>query len=219
MLTAAANAFSAVLSPPFRAVLWKSLGATLLLLVLAWFGIQALLAAFVVVPWPWLDTTLAVVAGLGLLIGMVFLIGPITALIAGLFLDEIAGHVEAEHYPYDPPGRDLPLGRSMVESAKFAVLVVIVNAIALVLLLLPGINLVAFLAANGYLLGREFFELAAFRHMPAAEARRLRERNRVRVFLAGLVIAGLVAIPIVNLLAPLFATAFMVHIFKQAERA
>lgn len=218
MLTAASNAFSQVLSPPFRTVLWKSLATTILLLVLAWFGIQALLAAFVVAPWPWLDTTLAVVAGLGLLVGMVFLVGPITALIAGLFLDEIAGHVEAEHYPADPPGRDLPLGASLVESVKFAVLVVIVNAIALLLLLLPGINLVAFLAANGYLLGREFFELAALRHMPAAQARRLRERHRVRVFLGGLVIAAVVAIPLVNLLAPLFATAFMVHLVKQVER-
>ena len=69
--------------------------------------------------------------------------------------------------------------------------------------------------ANGYLLGREFFELAALRHMSREEAAELRSAKGLQVFLAGLVIAGFLAVPLLNLLTPLFATAFMVHVFKK----
>ncbi|HSM19526.1 MAG TPA: sulfate transporter family protein [Hyphomicrobiales bacterium] len=218
MLAAAVKAINQILSPPFRNVLLRSLAITVALLFVVWVSLQALLGAFVDLPYPWMDAAIAIFAGLGLLVGMAFLVGPITSLVAGLFLDEIAAHVEASDYPDDPPGRELPLARSLFLSVKFALVVLAANIVALFLLLLPGVNLVAFLVANGYLLGREYFELAALRHMPEAEAKRLRRANGVQVFLGGLVIAGLLAIPLVNLLTPLFATAFMVHLFKRVER-
>jgi CysZ protein len=56
------------------------------------------------------------------------------------------------------------------------------------------------------------------RHMKPAEAKSLRKANRLTVFLCGLVIAGLASVPILNLLTPLFATAFMVHIYKGLAR-
>jgi CysZ protein len=80
------------------------------------------------------------------------------------------------------------------------------------------VNLVAFYIGNGYLLGREYFELAAMRHIAPAEARRLRKANRLTVFLSGLIIAGLASVPILNLVTPLFATAFMVRIYKGLAR-
>lgn len=217
MIDAAITAFSQVLTPPFRSILWRSLGITIAGLIAIWFGLQALLGFFVEFPWPWLETILAVVAGFGLVIGMSFLIAPISSLVAGLFLDEIADKVEASHYPNDRAGMALPLVHSMVLSTKFAGLVVLVNIIALLFLLIPGINLIAFFGANGYLLGREYFELAGLRHRSHEEVIELREANKGRVFIAGLIIAGLLAIPILNLLTPLFATTFMVHIYKQAE--
>jgi CysZ protein len=94
-----------------------------------------------------------------------------------------------------------------------------VNILALFLLLIPGVNLIAFYLGNGYLLGREYFELAAMRHMPAAEAKQLRKANRVTVLLCGLIIAGIASVPILNLITPLFATAFMVRIYKRLARA
>jgi CysZ protein len=94
-----------------------------------------------------------------------------------------------------------------------------VNSLALFLLLIPGINLIAFYFGNGYLLGREYFELAAMRHMPPEEAKQLRKANRVTVLLCGLIIAGVASVPILNLITPLFATAFMVRIYKGLSRA
>ena len=215
MFAAVAKSFRQLPTRPFRAVLLKSLGLTIGLLVVLIIAIETVFGALVVLP-GWLETTIQWLGGLGLVVGSVFLIAPITSLIAGLYLDAIAGEVESRYYPNDPPGRELSTFVAMGTSLKFGLVVIGVNILALFLLLVPFVNVVAFFAANGYLLGREFFELAAFRHMPVAEAKRLRKANRFRVFLAGLAIAGLITIPIVNLLTPLFATAFMVHTFKNA---
>lgn len=213
MLAAAAKAFRQLLSPPLRAVVLKSLALTVVLLILAIIGLVTVFGALITLP-GWLEAAIQVAGGLVLLVGSVFLVAPITSLIAGLYLDNVAEEVERQDYPAHPPGRELPVTTSLLLAVKFALVVVGVNIVALLLLLIPGVNLVALYGANGYLLGREYFEMVAFRHMPLDEARRLRRAHGLRVFLAGLVIAGFVSVPLLNLLAPVFATAFMVHIFK-----
>ena len=220
MLAAAGRAFGELFTPEFRAVLFRSLGLTIALLVAVMVVLQALFATLVVLP-GWLETGIQIIGGLGLLIGSVFLLAPITSLIAGLYLDNIAGEVERRTYPNDPPGAELPILGSIWIALKFTIVVVLVNVLVLVMLLLPGVNVIAFFVANGYLLGREYFELAALRHLPAKQVKALRKAHRGRIFLSGLVIAAMLAVPILNLLTPLFATAFMVHTFKDlmAKRA
>ncbi len=215
MIDAAALAFRDILSPPFRGVLLKALALTLALLAALWLTLEWLVARFLATPWPWLDTTLDVLTGLGFLIGLGFLVAPVAALFAGIFLDDVAEVVERTHYPADPPGRAQPLLFSIVTAIKFLGVVLLVNVVALPLVFLVGFGFLVFLAANAYLLGREYFELAALRHHDEIAARRLRLRNAGTIFAAGLVIAVFVAIPVVNLLAPLFATAFMVHLEKR----
>jgi CysZ protein len=171
------------------------------------------------VAWPhWIETATQWLGGLALVAGSIFLIPPVTSLMAGLYLDDIASEVERVYYPSDPPGHELPALAAIGVGVKFFLVVLAVNLIALFLLLIPGINLIAFYAGNGYLLGREYFEMVATRHLPPEEARQLRKANMVYVFVCGLIIAGLASVPIVNLLTPLFATAFMVHIYKMLAR-
>jgi len=71
---------------------------------------------------------------------------------------------------------------------------------------------------NGYLLGREFFEFAAMRFRSPEEARQFRVKHAFTVFLAGLAIAAFLAIPLLNLLTPLFAAGMMVHLHKLISR-
>ncbi len=93
------------------------------------------------------------------------------------------------------------------------------NLLALPLyLLLPGINLFLFLALNGYLLGREYFDVVALRRLDAAAAKAMRNRSGGRVFVGGVLIAGLFALPLINLIAPVVATAFMLHVFEALPR-
>jgi CysZ protein len=222
IIEAAIKALKRLPTPEFRSVLWKTLGLTLLLLVGLWVGIRQL---FFTLAWPWMAQLLpgmpewagwlgiaaAIVAGLGLALVLALMIAPVTALVAGIFLDDV---VEREDYPGEPVGTPLPLSRSVVVSLKFLGVVVLGNIAALFLLFVPGINLIAFFVINAYLLGREFFEFAAMRYRSESEAKALRSQYGVTVFLAGLVIAGFLAIPIVNLLTPLFAAAMMIHLHK-----
>jgi CysZ protein len=214
MLRAAGQALQDLFTPP---VLWKCVGFTVALLALLIVAAEWAFGYFVA--WPdWIETTIQWLGGLALVAGSIFLVPPVTSLIAGLYLDDIAAVVERERYPADPPGRELATLPAIGVAIKFFFVVLAVNIVALFLLLVPGVNLVAFYAGNGYLLGREYFELAAMRHLAPAEARRLRKANRLTIFLSGLIIAALASVPILNLVTPLFATAFMVRIYKGLAR-
>ena len=89
------------------------------------------------------------------------------------------------------------------------------TVLALLLLLVPGINAIAFLAANAYLLSRQYFEFVALRHLTLDEADVLRRRHAGRLWAAGLILAVFVSVPVLNLLTPLFGSAFMVRVFKR----
>jgi CysZ protein len=218
MFEAAIQAFGETFSPPLRKILLKSLGLALLLLVVLGTVLQSIVTHLVTLPYPF-DTALAIVAALGLIAGAVYLVPPITSLVASLFFDDIADQVERRNFPNDAPGKALPIATSMMLSIRFFGLVLLVNLLALLLLIVPGVNLIAFFVANAYLLGREYFELAAMRFRPIAEARALRKQNAVRVFLYGMVIACIVFVPILNLITPVFATAFMVRMHKRLTTA
>ena len=219
MLKDAIDSLNDIASPPFRKVVIKSLALTAAALLAAWFGLDRLALHFVDVQPPWLATLIAWLIGVSLVVGAVFLAAPVASLVASLFLDEIAAHVEAEIDPFGPPGRAAPFLEATLAALRFFALSVAVGIVSLVLLFVPGVGLVAWLAANAYLLGREYFELAAMRFHSAGQARELRRRHAGFVFMYGAMIAVFVAIPLVNLLTPLFATTLMVRLHKRIARA
>jgi CysZ protein len=218
MLDAALAAARQILTPPFRAVLWKTLALTLALLAVIWAFLHKLIVAGVGLTHPWAAAPLSLLSGVGLFLGLAFLITPVSFLVAGYFFDELALLAERESAPDEAPGKPLSLSKSLLLSVKFSAVTLAVNLAALLLLLVPGINAVAFFAANAYLSGRGYFELAAARYLSFPEVRQLRKSNSLRVFAAGLVIAALLAIPLANLLTPLFGTAFMVRIVSDIRR-
>ena len=220
LIGAISKSLSQLFSKPFRSVLWKSIGLTIALFIGFWFVLQAAHATFLaplLADYAWVSTMLAWVLGAGLVIGMGFLIAPVTSVFAGVFLDEIADEVEGRHYPHDPKGVPLSLSQSIGITARFLGLVVIGNLIALALVLFLGLGVLIFFLLNGYLLGREYFQFAALRHRPMDEVTALQQRHGGEIFLAGLAIAAVLTIPIVNFLTPLFAGALMVHIYKGIE--
>ncbi|MEW6255923.1 MAG: sulfate transporter family protein [Pseudomonadota bacterium] len=216
MFSDALTALGQVFSPLLRGLLWRSVALAVALLVVLGIGLNLLLGWAVDLPThPWLETTIAVMAGLGIVFGMLYLVPAVSSLVAGLFLDDVAEAVERSSYPADAPGMAQPVARAIGYSLRFFLLVLVVNLAALLLLLVPGVNLVIFFLANAYLLSREYFELAAMRFASPAEARALRQQNAVTVFLAGFLIAPLLMIPILNLITPVYGTAFMVHLHKR----
>lgn len=226
ILESARAAIALLPTPQFRAILLKTIGLTLLMLAALWFGLKELIEGLAsawlggflpdLPQWAgWLGIIGAIAFGIGLALALALLIAPATAMVAGIFLDAIAEAVERQDFPADPPGTALPALRSLVLAVKFFGVVIAGNIVALLLLLVPGINIAAFFIVNGYLLGREFFEFAAMRRMGEENAKILRREHAGTVFLAGLVIAAFMWIPLVNLATPLFATAMMVHLVKR----
>jgi uncharacterized protein involved in cysteine biosynthesis len=230
MLDAAIKALSQILSPPMRTILWRSIGLALVLVVVLAIGLQRLLSWVAVYGEDWAEAMLgpsfhtplnilawiiSIAAGFGVVFGAVFLMPAITSLVASVFVDDVADHVEREHYPAERPGSALPFGLAMTEGVKTALMTILVYLIALPFVFFAGVGFIAFFVATAWLLGREYFELAAMRFRPPAEAKAMRKANAALVFTAGLVIAAFVSIPIVNLATPLFGMAFMVHIHKR----
>lgn len=212
-----------VFSPALRGILWKSIGLTLALLALVWLGLTRLVDYLLTnhslsADYPIVDGFAFFLAGAGLLIALVYLLPAVTAVVAGYFLDDVAEVVERQDYPADRPGAALPFGKAILYGLRFAGLSLLVNLVALLLFFIPGINIAAFFVANAYLLGREYFELAAGRFWPAEDVTRLRMEHRGTVLAAGAVLAGLVLVPVLNLITPIFGAAMMVHLHKRLTR-
>lgn len=219
MLDAALKALSQILSPPMRSILWKSVGLALVLIVAAAVALQRLLSWLAGSGGLWAETMVgsnyhtliniltwivSIAAGLGVVVGAVFLMPAITSLVASVFVDDVADIVEREHYPAEKPGVALPVGRAVIEGSKTALLTILVYLIALPFVLIAGAGFIVFFIATAWLLGREYFELAAMRFRTPEEAKLMRKQNSATVFTAGLFIAAFVSIPIVNLATPLF---------------
>jgi CysZ protein len=230
MIDAAVNALAQMFTQPLRRVLLKAVGLALLLIVIIGIGLQRVLAALAAngaswaeqtsgmaphAAWATLTWVLSIMAGLGIITGALFLMPAVTAFVGSFFVDEVADVVERAHYPAEPVGRALPLFRALIEGCKFASLALVVYLCALPFLLLAGLGVIILFLANSYLLGREYFELAAMRFRPPAEAKAMRKANATYIFLAGMVVAVFVSIPVLNLATPIFAMAFMVHIHKR----
>jgi uncharacterized protein involved in cysteine biosynthesis len=230
MFDAAFKALAQMFSPPFRAVLLKSIGLAILLLILFGVGLNKLFGWLAGAGQGYLDGVigpgmqtplhaliwvLAISAGFGLVAGALFIMPAVTAFVASFFSDEIAAEVEHVHYPADPPGTAVPLPRAVIEGAKTALLALLVYLCAVPFVLFAGLGFLILFIANAYLLGREYFLLAAMRFHSVAEAKALRKRHHTTVFTAGLFIAAFVSIPILNLATPLFGMAFMTHMHKK----
>lgn len=235
MFKSLSRAFSQSFDPAFRRVFNRSLlysTVTFILVWLAsWFALDWAGAELVV--WVrdwvgegfWVDVLewLVDIAAVGAIaVASFFLFPAVMASIMALLLDDVAQAVERRYYPELPPGRDQPLSEAILGNLVFIAVTLILNLLVLplylVLIWIPPLNLVLFYLLNGYLLGREYFEMVAVRRLDLVATKRLRRDFRGRVILAGAVITFLLTIPIVNLFTPIVATAFMLHIFEDLRR-
>ena len=169
--------------------------------------------------WQVLAWVLSIAATLGIITGALFLMPAVTAFVGSFFVDEIADEVERTHYPMEPPGSALPLFRALIEGVNTALLAV------------AGLSLRACRSCSSRALASSSCSwptpICSAANIscspPCAFARRRRRRRcgaptAAQIFLAGLLIAMFVSIPIVNLATPLFAMAMMVHLHKRLSQ-
>ncbi|WP_170525034.1 EI24 domain-containing protein [Ruegeria arenilitoris] len=229
------NAFFAALGQlgdaRFRSVLLRGVGLTIVLLVvacaLAIWGINALAGQEISLPFvgdvPWLNDVLNYSGIFLVLILPVFLMVPVASAITSMFLDEVAQAVEDRHYPNLPPVPSVPIWDAVLDSLGFLGVLIVANVLALVLYaLFTPLAPFIFWGMNGFLLGREYFTLAAMRRIGREGARALRARHAGTIWVAGTLMAIPLSIPLVNLVIPIIGAATFTHIFhglsRQAER-
>jgi uncharacterized protein involved in cysteine biosynthesis len=218
MLTAFTRAIGQLDDPRVVRVLGASVLASAAVFVALWIGTGWLLTSSALVDTGWIDAALDVLGGLATLALTWVLFPSVVSGLIGLFLERIAAAVEARHYPELPKAPGLPFVAGVLATVRFLALVVALNVLLLALLAFPPAYPVAWFAANGWLLGREYFEFIALRRLAPAEARALRRRHGGELLLMGVVTAGMLAVPLLNLIAPVLATAAMVHRFEAWRR-
>lgn len=216
MVGAAFKALADLFSPGLRTVLFRAIGLTALLFAATLVVVEVVVGYLVTFSWPWAEWVLAIGTGVILVIAFFFLMSPVTAAFAGLFLDDVAARIERQHYPQHDPGVALPMWWALLAGLRFAVLVLAIN-LAILPMILFGVGAILLVAVNAYLLSREYFEMIAMRHMAIADARQLRKLNAPAIFVSGLVPALLSLVPLFNLAVPLYSTAYFVHIFKRVQ--
>ena len=218
--------------PPLRRIIYLSILGSLVIMGFLAFGIWFLLSQIPLESIPylihvrewmgiwfnWLSSSFFA----GLVGVLTFLLFPsVVSLTLGFFFDEIISSVEAKYYPGLPPRRHQSFGEVTASTLRFANITLLVNIVALpiyiLLIFFPPMNLILFYVVNGYLTGREYFELVGLSRRQPVEVAMLRKCNRGRVQVAGMLIVFLMTIPLVNLLAPVIATVFMVHLYNSPK--
>jgi len=218
MLSALSLAVGDAVAPAQRRALFLSLGLALLLLVGLWLAATALIMAIHVSGLPGIDTLVHVFGSVAALVLAWVLFPAMTMMMLGFFLDQVVAAIERQHYPGLPPARRIGVGEAVASGLRLALFALVLNLVVLPLYLVPGLNLVLYYALNGYLVGREYFEIVAMRRMERRSIRMLWRWRRGQLTLAGAVVAFLLSLPLVNLAAPLVGAAFMLHLFERLRQ-
>lgn len=204
--------------PAFRRPLLASIGLAAVVFTALWGLMWLLITRTRFFETVWLDWATQALGGLAVVVLTFILFPTVVAAILSLFLEGVIAAVERRHYPGLPPPRQQGFGELAGQAARFIAVAVSLNLLCLPLYLIPGLNLVVFYGLNGYLLGREYFEMVAPRRLLPEAAQRLWRRHRLIVIAAGAVIAFISLLPLVNLLAPVVAAAAMTHLVENWRR-
>ena len=211
----------------FRRVLFLGIGLALLLLFLIYAvflgAVQLLLPDTVTLPVigevAWVDNLLSWASILLMLTLSVFLMVPVASAFTGMFLEQVADAVEDRHYPQLPQVEGVPFLEGLRDAIGFFGIIIGANLLALILyaIFTPAAPVI-FWALNGYLLGREYFQLVAMRRLGRKGAKQAFRRHAGQVWLAGGLMAVPLSVPVVNLLVPVLGVATFTHLFHRLER-
>ena len=221
------RALGQVGDPRFRRVLLLGIALTLALLIgatagfvwlVGWIaGPEATLPLIGEVTW--LDDLLSWGSLLLMLVLSVFLMIPVASAITSMFLEEVAAAVEDRHYPQLPRADPISFADGLRDTIAFLGVLIAANSAALLLyVFLPFASIFIFWALNGFLLGREYFTLAAMRRVGRQGAREMRAAHAATIWVAGTLMAIPLTIPILNLVVPILGAATFTHIFHALNR-
>ncbi|OCX66987.1 hypothetical protein BFP70_03600 [Thioclava sp. SK-1] len=222
-----ANAFEDLLRPGALKILLKGIALAIALLfamtvVVVW-GVGLFLPDQITLPFTgytitWVDNILSfAIVGMMMVLSVVLMF-PVASIFTGFFLEDVAEMVEGAHYPGLPEIRRFTLAETLGDSLRFMGVIVVANLLAL--LIYPFVIPLApflFFGLNGYLLGREYFQMAAARRMQREQVRQMYLRHKMTIWMTGALMAVPLSIPFVNLCVPVLGAAAFTHLFHRLE--
>ncbi len=218
------RAVSQLSDPRFMGIFLRSLAITIVLLVVTYFAFGFTLGWLIpdVIALPWIgevtiiSTALSFAAMAAMLVLSAFLMFPVAALVIGFFLEDIAAAVEEKHYPELAPVENIPFADALIDALKFMALLIFANIIAVIIYFVATVFApLVFWLVNGFLLGREYFQLVAARRIGMNAAGKLRKRHIGKIWVAGTLMAVPLSIPILNLVVPFLGVAVFTHQFHR----
>ena len=227
IFTAFFKAVAQLPDPRFQSVLWRGIGLTIALLVGLYAGLLWLIAWLTAEPLTlpgvgevtWLGDLLSW-GSLGVVLLLsVFLMVPVASVITSLFLDEVAQAVEDKHFPALAPVPPIEFSEGLRDTVSFLGVLVSANLLALVVYaIFPFAAFFIFYALNGFLLGREYFQLVAMRRVGRAAAKEMRQAHSGKIWVAGCLMAVPLSFPLINLVIPILGAATFTHLYHSISR-
>lgn len=215
MLKALLRALEELFSRPLRRVVALSLRISIGCFVGVWTGVAIALDHLPTIGWHPLNWLIDLLGLAGVVLLSWVLFPAVVTMVTGFFLERVAAAVEVLDFPGRGPPRRQSIREGVLLGLRLMLMSIALNLLALpVYALAPFLNVLLFLALNGYLLGREYFELVALRRLDPQQVQSVRHQFGVRIFASGVIIAAMFAVPVVNIIAPVIATTFMVHLFE-----
>lgn len=224
ILTAFLKTLGQIFDRRFRRVLIRGVGLTILLLTAIAAAVLWALNAFLpdVITLPllgevvWLNELLSGASLFGMAILSIFLMVPVASAFVGMFLDQIVDAVEDRHFPGLPDITDPGFLAGLGDALRGLAVLLVANLLALgIYLLVPPLAPFIFVIMNGYLLGREYFQMIALRRLDVSAAKRLRRRNILTIWVAGILMVIPLTIPVLNLIIPILGVASFTHIYHR----
>jgi len=200
-------------------IAFQVLGISVAVMVLLWVSIAYLLANTTLFSIGWIDAAIDILGGVAVLVLTWMMFPGLVSAATGLLAGPIAAAVESRHYPKLPVPGPQPLADTLVMPLRLAAITIVLNVFLLVFVFVPPVFPFVFYGVNGYLLGREYFEQVASRRMDRSAVLALRKAHRGALLVSGVATAILLTVPVVNLVAPIFAAAAMVHLFERWRSA
>ncbi|NSX56057.1 EI24 domain-containing protein [Parasulfitobacter algicola] len=212
--------------PKFLRVFFLGVGSTIAILFvfyLIFLGLlQWIFPDSMTIPWigevRWIDDAISWASIPLMLILSVFLMVPVASAVTGFFLESVAQAVEDKHYPSLPPAIQFGFMETLQDSAAFLGVIVVANLFALILyIFLAPFALFIFWGLNGYLLGREYFQMVAMRRVGRDAAISLRKKYMLRIWIAGILMTAPLTIPLISLIVPILGVATFTHLYHRIQ--
>ena len=218
MINAFLKAIKQLKDQKIRKFFWISFISACFVFLILWIVIGTLLEATRVVSIDWLEWLFDFLGGLTTIYFTWILFPPVISWIICYFISDIADVIEMQHYPNLQKSHAQSILSAHIIAIRNLGVLILLNIILLIFLIFGPLYPFIFYSVNGYILGREYFELIAQRRLDKNATKELYKLHRSELFIAGMVSSILLTLPLINLIAPIFIVAFMIHLLEEWQK-